>query len=223
MACLGYGFAAPKDGLLFRPEEIPIDLQKAEPIPTGCLIRGLLRLIEQVHAELRHTGITPELERTLFFRDGRFLGDGDVWNEIDAICAVREQLIERGWISQKSVWTAVEVMKNAEEWRIMSGSNGVSNPLVGKCLFPFDDVATGLICTTGEPYLRQGTAAPLKINIIDVSGRSNRQQVVQDLVWEADMCFSKPDIGMSLPWVLHVADEGALQAARSYRITGITL
>jgi hypothetical protein len=32
-----------------------------------------------------------------------------------------------------------------------------------------------------------------------------------DLIWEADMCFSKPDIGMSLPWILHVADTGALQ------------
>jgi len=105
----------------------------------------------------------------------------------------------------------------------MSGNNGISNPLVGQCIFPFDDFATGLICTTGEPYLSQGTAGPLKINIIDVSGKSNRQQVVQDLVWEADMCFTKPDIGMSLPWVLHVADAGALQAARSYRITGITL
>jgi len=45
---------------------------------------------------------------------------------------------------------------------------------------------------------------------------------VQDLVWEADMCFTKPDIGMSLPWVLHVADSGALQLSRSYKITGVT-
>jgi hypothetical protein len=223
MACLGYGFQSPKDGLLFRPEEIRIDVQKAEPIPTECLTRGLLLLIEQVHAELRQTGITPDLERILFFRDGRLLGDGDNWNEVDAIRGVRGRLIERGWITEQSVWTAVELMKNAEEWRIMSGSNEVSNPLVGQCYFPFDDVATGLICTTGEPYLSQGTAGPLKINIIDVSGKSNRQQVVQDLVWEADMCFTKPDIGMSLPWVLHVADAGALHAARSYRITGITL
>ena len=43
------------------------------------------------------------------------------------------------------------------------------------------------------------------------------------MVWEADMCFTKPDIGMSLPWVLHVSDAGALQLARSYQITGITL
>ena len=60
------------------------------------------------------------------------------------------------------------------------------------------------------PYLPQGTACPLKIKVIDIAGKANRQQVVRDLVWEADMCFTKPDIGMSLPWVLHVSDVGAL-------------
>jgi hypothetical protein len=223
MACLGYGFSSPRDGLLFRPEQIAIDVQKAEPIPTGCLTRGLFQLIEQVHSELVALGVTPDLERLLLFRDGKYMGDADDWNEIDAIRAVFKQLRERGWVSERAVWTAVEVMKNAEEWRIMSGNDGVSNPLVGQCLFPFDDPSTGLVCTTGVPYLPQGTACPLKVKIIDIAGKADRQEVVRDLLWEADMCFTKPDIGMSLPWVLHVADVGALQSARSYRITGITL
>ena len=85
MACLGYGFSSPKEGLFFRPEEIPIDVQKAEPIPTECLTRGLLQLIEQVHSELVALGVTPDLERLLLFRDGKLMGDGDDWNEIDAI------------------------------------------------------------------------------------------------------------------------------------------
>jgi len=223
MACLGYGFSSPKDCLLFRPEEIAINVQKAEPIPTEYLTRGLLQLIEQVHSELVALGVTPDLERLLLFRDGKLMGDGDDWNEIDAIRAVLNQLRERGWVSDRAVWTAVEVMKNAEEWRILSGNDGVCNPLVGQCLFPFDDQSTGLVCTTGLPYLPQGTACPLKIKVIDIAGNADRQQVVRDLVWEADMCFTKPDIGMSLPWVLHVSDVGALQSARSYRITGITL
>lgn len=223
MACLGYGFAAPKEGLLFRPDEIAIDVQKAEPIPTEYLTRGLLKLIEEVHSELTALGITPDLERLLLFRDGKLMGAGDDWNEMDAIRAVFNQLRERGWVSDRAVWTAVEVMKSAEGWRVMSGNEGISNPLVGQCLFPFDDESTGLVCTTGEPYLPQGTASPLKINIIDIAGKASRREVVRDLIWEADMCFTKPDIGMSLPWVLNVSDAGALQSARSYRITGITL
>lgn len=39
MACLGYGFATPREGIFLRPEEIPIDTQKAEPIPTDSLYR----------------------------------------------------------------------------------------------------------------------------------------------------------------------------------------
>jgi hypothetical protein len=223
MACLGYGFSSPRDGLLFRPDEIPIDVQKAEPIPTACLTQGLLQLIEHVHSELIETGVTPNLDRLLLFRDGRLMGDLDEWNELDAVGAVLKQLKTRGWVSNNPIWTAVEIMKNAEEWRVMSHDNGVSNPLVGQCLFPFDEQSTALVCTTGEPYLPQGTACPLKIKIIDVAGKADRGQVVQDLLWEADMCFTKPDMGMSLPWVLHVSDVGALQAARSYKITGITL
>jgi hypothetical protein len=88
-------------------------------------------------------------------------------------------------------------------------------------VFPFGDENVGLVCTTGQPYLPQGTACPLKIKIIDIAGKANRFEVVRDLVWEADMCFSKPDMGMRLPWILHVADEGALQVSRQYQITGI--
>jgi hypothetical protein len=45
----------------------------------------------------------------------------------------------------------------------MSGSDGVSNPIVGQSLFPFDDQSTGLVCTTGVPYLPQGTASPIAL------------------------------------------------------------
>ncbi|MBN8603429.1 MAG: hypothetical protein J0M26_20505, partial [Planctomycetes bacterium] len=127
MACLGHGFASPKDGLLFRPEEIAIDVQKAEPIPTECLTRGLLQLIEQVHSELTAAKVTPDFESLLLFRDGRLLGDGDEWNEIDAIRTVFKQLHERGWVTEKAIWTAVEVMKSAEGWRIMNGIDGVAH------------------------------------------------------------------------------------------------
>ncbi|AMV24216.1 hypothetical protein VT84_07450 [Gemmata sp. SH-PL17] len=223
MACLGYGFATPRDGLFFRAEEIAINVQKAEPIPTESLKNGLMRLFEHVHADLSEAQTKMNLEKALFFRDGMLLGDGDEWNEIDALRDVHAKLRKLGWVSDKSVWTAVEVMKNAEEWRVMRGGTSVSNPLVGQCVFPFDDENTGLVCTTGLPYLPQGTASPLKIGIVDIHGRAVREEVIRDLVWEADMCFTKPDMGMGLPWVLHVADAGALQASRAYKISGLTL
>ena len=70
MACLGHGFANPNQGLVFRPEEIPLDTRKAEPIPTTYLYIGLLRLFEMVRAEVMAANHLCNFERTLFFRDG---------------------------------------------------------------------------------------------------------------------------------------------------------
>ena len=223
MACLGYGFANPSEGLYFLPEEIPIDVGKAEPIPTHCLYQGLLDLFETTYTELRDTGCVPNFDNTLFFRDGRLLGDGGDWNEIDALKKLHRVLRDRGWVSDQSIWTAIEVMKHAEEWRLLRHHEGcVRNPMVGQNILLFDEENVALVCTTGTPYLSQGTASPLKVCTIDIHGHSSLEEVVQDFIWEADMCFTKPDSGMSLPWVLHVADTGALQLARSYRISGIT-
>jgi hypothetical protein len=222
MACLGYGFQSPQDLLLFRPEEIPIEFQKKEPIPTGCLFRGLLALFESVHEQLASEGITPNFETALFYRDGQFMGDGDKWNEIDALRRLHSELLRRGWVSAASAWSGVDVMKGAEGWRLLRTEDTVTNPLVGKCVFAFEDERLALVSTTGVPYLTQGTAKPLKVKIVDIYGPWERERVLRDLVWQCDMCFTKPDMGLALPWVLHVADCGALQLSRSYKISGIT-
>ena len=113
-------------------------------------------------------------------------------------------------------------MKQAEEWRLLRYKDGVINPMVGQCILPFDEENMALVCTTGAPYLSQGTANPLKVCALDIHGHACLEEVIYDLIGEADMCFTKPDTGRSLPWVLHVADTGALQLARSYRVSGIT-
>jgi hypothetical protein len=222
VACIGYGFRRPLELLLFRPEEIPIQVEQKEPIPTDCLYRGLLTLFETVEAELTACGLTPDFDTVLFYRDGLLLGGGDAWNERGALERLHAELRHRKWVSATTTWTALEIMKGGEGWRVLRNHGGVINPLVGKCLFPFEDERMALVCTTGAPYLPQGTARPPKVHIVDISGEANRGRVLTDLVWECDMCFSKPDMGMSLPWVLNVADTGALQLSRSYKITGIT-
>jgi hypothetical protein len=171
MACLGYGFRRPNDLLLFRPEEIPIEFQKKEPIPTDFLFRGLSGLFDLVVSELNSNAVIPDLDTVLFIRDGKLLGDGDRWNERDALERLYMSYLKRGLISENAVWTAVEIMKGAEGWRVFRNDLGVTNPLVGKCIFPFDDDKTGIICTTGAPYLTQGTACPL---LAGDSGEGNR-------------------------------------------------
>ena len=224
MACLGYGFTTPKSGLFFLPEEIPVEVQKKEPIPTNSLYVGLLALFVRVHSELMSIGCSPDFNSVLFYRDGQLLGDGDEWNERDALVRLHSELLSRGWISEDSAWTAVEVLKSAENWRFLrSAGIRTLNPIVGQVCFPFADPMTAIVATTGVPYLTQGTAQPLIARITDIRGQATVDRVLRDLVWQADMCFTKVDMGMSLPWVLQVADQGALQLSRSYQITGITV
>lgn len=222
LSCIGYGFREPLEGLIFRPDAIPIEVQKAEPIPTRSLYAGLLRQFDVLRSELIDAGKQPDFERVIFYRDGPLHGEGDAWNEKDALIQLHQELLGRGWVSTNSVWTATEIMKYAEGWRLFRGEAGAQNPFAGKYVFAFNDDDTALVCTTGSQSLTQGTACPLMVRIIDIHGRANRVEVIRDLVWQADMCFTKPDVGMRLPWVLHVADVGALQQSRSYRITGIT-
>jgi hypothetical protein len=112
-------------------------------------------------------------------------------------------------------------MKAAEVWRELELKGKFGNPLVGYCCFPFETQTEALICTTGAPHLMQGTAAPLKVRVINVAGKASADEVIQDVVWEAGMCFTKSVMGQSMLWTLHIADTGALQLARSYRIAGI--
>jgi hypothetical protein len=222
MACLGYGFGKPGDGLLFLPAEIPIDVKKGEPIPTECLFQGLLKLFEYMHSQLVNARVIPDYERVLFLRDGSLLGDGDEWNERQALERLHSEFLNRKWLTENSRWTAVELSKRAEDLRLLRNNSGIENPLAGKCIFPFDNDQDALICTTGAPYLTQGTAAPILAHISDIYGAAVVSDAIRDVVWGADMSFTKPDTGIRLPWVLHVADSGALQISRSYKISGIT-
>jgi len=222
VSCFGYGFQKPHHELLFRPDEIPIETGKAEPIPTNSLYAGLLKQFGTIRAELIDAGVTPDFEQVLFFRDGQLQGDGDKWNEKDALKRLHADLLKEKWISENSVWAAVEVMKYSEGWRLFTSFPEVDNPLAGICLQLSEDDSRFLVCTTGRQYLTQGTAYPLLVRITDIHGRADRLSVLRDLIWQADMCFTKPDTGMKLPWILHVADSGALQLSRSYKITGIT-
>ena len=226
MVCAGYGFAQPSDGLIFLLKEVNIQTQKAEPIPDRDFYSGLLSLLDELYQGLIDAGIEkPDFNRALFFRDGRLGGQGDHWNEKDTLDKLHKELRRRGWIDDNALWTTLEISKTAARWRVLLRSNNnIGNPTVGRCFFPFTDKNTAIVCTTGEPYLpRQSTASPLLVHVHNIYGTANPKDVLRDLLWETDMCFSKIDTGTKLPWVLHVANEGALQLSKAYKITGITV
>ena len=227
MVCAGYGFARPSDGLTFLPKEVNIQTEKAEPIPDRYFYDGLLSLLDELHHNLVIAGIEkPDFNNVLFFRDGKLGGQGDYWNEKDTLVKLCAELRNRNWIDEDARWTALEISKRAAIWRVFSRgqNNAIENPTIGKCLFPFPDKNAAIACTTGEPYLpRQGTASPLLVHVHNISGKTNPKDALRDLFWETDMCFSKIEMGTKLPWVLHVANEGALQMSKAYNITGVTI
>lgn len=221
MLCVGYGFQNPRERLVFLTEELPVEGAKAEPIPVDALVQGITGAFQKLASEFNQAGRSFDLTRVLFVRDGSLLGDAPRWNERDAFAPVFEEAKRRGWADPSALWSVAEVSKSAEGWRVLAHVGEVRNPIVGQWIAPFDDRNRVILSTTGAPYLTQGTASPLLIQIGDLVGRANRDAVLRDIVWEADMCFTKPDMGMKLPWVLYVANAGALQAARSYEITGV--
>jgi hypothetical protein len=224
MACVGYGFLQPSKGLIFLPWQVDIDIQQVEPIPTNYLYEGLCSMFEELYSRLIDAKVSPDFNKVLFFRDGELRGKGDIWNEIDALVHLRQELYRRQWTGDDALWTATEISKRARYWRLLHKMDTVvDNPIVGRCVFPFVDTDTSIVCTTGRPYLSQGTASPLLVRIRNIYRQAHREEVLRDLIWEADMCFTKVDLGMSLPWVLHVANSGALQLSRAYYITGITV
>jgi hypothetical protein len=221
MACVGYGFADASSDLVFQLGEIPIRGQKKEPIPSTDLLNGLTDIFESIATVLIDAGIKPNFSRVLFYRDGPLLGRGDAWNEVEALQRLSQVFTERQWTDGPLCWTALEVMKEAEGLRVFELEGEAQNATVGRCTFATADPNTALVNSTGRPYLSQGTSSPLKVHMVDVVGQADFHNALTDLVWQCDLGFTKPDIGFSLPWVLHVAGVGALQIARAYKVTGI--
>jgi hypothetical protein len=222
VACLGYGFGAADQGLTFFTQQIHVEKGKAEPIPTDSLLTGLLQLFEHVYAEAKNVGVALDFDSVLCIRDGAMLGAGDEWNEREALTKLRERLVSDGLATSAARWAVAEIHKRAEEWRLFDKAvDAIRNPLVGRCIYDFQRPNEGLLTTTGRPYLFQGTAQVLKVVTSSISGNCTFQEIIQDVSWEADMGFTRPDMGRGLPWVLHGADCGALHASKGYRLIGL--
>ena len=219
---MGYGLSDERP--IFLPEKLELNAAQAEPIPPEALADGLLSIFGRVAQPFLGRGSKPDFSRVLFFRDGDIRGQGDAWHESDAFMLLFEGLQQRDLLGDSNNWAVAEISKRATYLRqFWQASGRLDNPLVGQVTFPFDDENLALVSTTGQPYLTQGSAAAVLVRMTPVHGDLDRRAVLTDLIWEADMCFTKLDTGMSSPFVLHVADQGALQTSRPYNYSGITV
>ena len=224
MVSLCHGLADPSGEIVFRAQRIRVDVKQPEPIPSESLAMGIREIMDFVRTELSSAGLPANLEDVLFFRDGAMLGRDDRWNEKDGLNQLREALISDRVIDGSGVWAVAEAHKRGELWRVEGNRGGVhENPIVGQCIIGFERPDEALVCTTGQPFLRQGTAKPTIVRVHAIHGEIEIDSVLVDYIREADMGFTKFDVGHSLPWILRIADSGAQQLSREYKLSGITV
>lgn len=219
-----HGLANPNGEIVFKVQRVSVDVSQSEPIPTDALALGLRQAFDCVRSDLEEAGQPTNFEDVLFFRDGAMLGKNDEWNEKDGLNRLRDGLKSDGLIDGSGVWAVAEAHKRGKLWRVEGVRNREhENPVVGQCVIGFEREDEAIVCTTGQPYLTQGTANPTIVRVHTIHGDVDMDSVLVDYVWEADMGFTKMDMAHSLPWILQIADSGALQRSRAYESTGITV
>jgi hypothetical protein len=223
MLFLGHGFNKPAKLLKFRPIEVKTDRNSTEPIRPEDLARAVINLFEQTRKGLIEQAREVDFSSVIFWRDGASLGDGELWQERDGLKQALDELTSNKLVPENSRWVLVEVMKSAEGWRVFQGTTPISNPIVGTCILHSDREDEALVCSTGEPFLMQGTASPLRIRFASISGESSIEEICKELIWEADMCLNKPDMAAKLPWTLRVADVAALNLSHHHAVAGISI
>jgi len=218
-----HGLTDPNGEIVFRVQRVRVDVEQPEPIPSASLARGIRELFDYIRSELDRAGLSANFEDVLFFRDGAMLGRKDKWNEKDGLVQLSSSLQTDNLIDRSGVWAVAESHKRGELWRVEGiRDSRHENPVVGQCVIGFERPDDALVCTTGQPYLTQGTAKPTIVRVHSVHGDIDIDSVLADYVWEADMGFTKTDMAHSLPWILRIADSGAHQLARAYKLSGIT-
>ena len=219
---LCHGLADPDGEVVFRVQRIPVDVKQPEPIPSQSLTAGLRSIFDFVRKELEASGLPIGFEDVLFFRDGAILGRADQWNEMEGLTRLLQGLKDDSIVSGTGKWAVVEAHKRGVLWRVEAVRDGEhENPIVGQCVVGLEEADRALVSTTGQPYLTQGTADPTVVRLRVLCGEVDFSSALQDYLWEADLGFTKMDMGHALPWILRLADSGALNLSRSYKSDGI--
>ncbi|MGD0488011.1 MAG: hypothetical protein ABSB94_12545 [Syntrophorhabdales bacterium] len=116
------------------------------------------------------------------------------------------RLLQReGCLSIGATWGIVEIHKSHTfGFRIFSERDGkIENPATGSWRQLTDK--SGLVCTSGYPFLRQGTANPLYVEI--AAGKLDIESVLHGVFALSQLCWMNPEGCCGLPIDVKLADE----------------
>jgi hypothetical protein len=159
------------------------------------LVRNLL--LDRVPKDIERLGLT-ELSCIVIYRDGKLCT-----SERLALKDVAQQLIAKRAVHEDFAFKVIEVHKSsAYHPRLFAEQNGRTyNPRMGTYRIIRD--AEAILCTTGEPLLRQGTADP--VHLVSVLGQLNTFDVV-DFNALSHLGFTSPAACHRLAFPLALAD-----------------
>lgn len=133
--------------------------------------------------------------------------DGKIYeSELRGIRAAVRQLKREGILNSETMVGVVQIPKqSAYPIRISIGDSlaRLDNPRIGGW-FPID-MKQGIVCTTGKPFIRQGTARPL--HAIIAEGELNIKYVLEDIFALSQLIWSAPDSCGRLPLTIRLAHE----------------
>lgn len=152
----------------------------------------------------------PNIQDIVIHRDGRIYN-----TEIDGVNKALCRLKEENILLKDATISIIEIHKNSFlpiRFFDLTSHNKVQNPEIGT-YYEIND-KTAFICTTGEEFLRNGTAKPLMIQLIN--GQISFREILQDVFSLSTLAFTKLDDCSRLPFSIKALDTMLYDSASSY-------
>ena len=146
--------------------------------------------------------------------------DGRAWpSELEGIRRAIRQLRSEGCLAPEARYAVLEIPKSSPVplrlYNVLPGRRGqlsVNNPSVGTAYRAGDREA--YLCSTGDPFLRQGTAHPLHVVMAD--GTLSFSEALEDLYSLTALTWTQPEGCARYPITIKLNDRILADAATEY-------
>jgi hypothetical protein len=155
-------------------------------------------IYERLKNDLQKFNLEPNA--IVLHRDGR-----SFYEEHEGFNQAIQKLIREGIIGKETRTSIVDIHKTSLRPLRMVEKNGnkLENPVIGSPFILNDN--EGMILTTGKPFLTQGTAQPLDINI--PVGDIKIEPILEDIFSLSQLIWSAPNKCSRIPITIKLADE----------------
>lgn len=202
-----------KYGKLIRTEEQTT--KQKEKLSEDQIYKMLYDVIKEEVKDIKEYSV----ENLIVHRDGKLFDC-----ERESIDQVLMDLKHEGILLDSANITFLEIPKSpAASFRLFdvvqksnSKKSRIDNPQIGfyYILNNTEGYAEGYVCTTGQPFLRQGTAKPLCVRYI--SGEMPFEKALEDVYLLASLAWTRPEDCSRYPITIKLNDRRLEEVAGEY-------